>query len=230
MQRILRNLIPGAGFAALLAACTNASYPASLGGPEGGGYVVNAAAPGADNSGVPGTMTVMSEAGVTMIVHAEPVEGAFQTQAIVPRYTKASINHLLIELFKLDPSTQFETPVVDEAGKRVSLDLQNSQIDSPAQINNLAPNTVYRIRCFAYKAPGTDTYNLISTTDARSYTDLAIGNDDLVEVSAKVRLIDVPFSGTAEVPGVTVVEGGYLYEDGPSMGISSPAPSPASAS
>lgn len=139
------------------------------------------------------------------------VAGAgYAMQAVVAPYTAASINHLTLRLSKL--ANGGETPVVDGNGTQLSRDLSQAQLGSaPVAFSNLDPNTTYRVRAAAYKAPGTAAGDLISTSDSASFVDIPLTNDDRPPVVVlRVRLIDVLFSGQASASGVQVVNGGIV--------------------
>jgi len=77
------------------------------------------------------------------------------------------------------------------------------------------PGTTYRIRAYAYKAPGEDPKHLISTEGADSYTDVTLTQDDRpLSASLKVRLADVLFNGMATASGIVVTPGGYYSNHG----------------
>lgn len=145
--------------------------------------------------------TVTTQGKGSIIVTPQVVEGKYRTMALVSPYTRASINHLVLKVFKLDGST--ETPVANT-------DLANGDLSKPVTFSNLFQNTTYRIRCYAYKTAGTSDGDLISTGDASSYTDVAVGADDRPALATlKVRLIDVVFSGQGTASSIITAPGGF---------------------
>ena len=155
-----------------------------------------------------GTPVVQTENRASIVVRTQVVTGGVRTAA-VPRLTADSINHLVLQIFELAGTT--ETPVLDEEGKEVKADLTRNQLSNLITFDKLKHQTKYRIRAYAYKAPGTDPADLISTTDAGSYVDVEILVEDRPTVTTlKVKLIDVDFDGQGSFQGVTVTPGGYL--------------------
>jgi hypothetical protein len=136
-------------------------------------------------------------------------EAGYATQAVVTPYSQASINHLTLRLFKVVAGA--EAPVLDANGNPLSRDLSGAQLGNPVTFSNLAPNSTYRVRAAAYKAPGTSAGDLISTVDSSSYVDIPLVNDDRPPLAVlRVKLVDVLFSGQASASGIQVVNGGYL--------------------
>ena len=157
------------------------------------------------NTGAP---VVQAENRASIVVRTQVLSGGVRTAA-VPRLTADSIDHLVLKIFELAGTT--ETPVLDEEGKEVTADLTRNQLSNLITFSKLKPQTTYRIRAYAYKAPGTAPENLISTNDAGSYVDVEILVDDRPTVTTlKVKLIDVDFDGKGTFQGVTVTPGGYL--------------------
>lgn len=143
-----------------------------------------------------------------LVVTPQIIDGGLATQAVVNNYSQASINHLVIKIFQVNGNT--ETPVMDGSNVAVTKDVLNANLSDTITFDHLSANTTYRVRCFAYKAAGTANEDLISTSDAASYVDITLTNDDRPTMATlRVKLIDVPFSGTASSNGVAVTEGGY---------------------
>lgn len=156
----------------------------------------------------------------SLLLRPHIVSGKFKTLAIVENYTKESVDHLVIKVFRLEGSR--EVPVVDGSDNQLMADLANSQLDAPITFSHLTQNTTYRVRAFAYKAPGTAASDLISTLDAESYTDIPIGTDDRpTAANLRVKLIDVLFNGQGSAPGTLIEDGGFsskgpmIVEKGP---------------
>ncbi|MNK93459.1 Serine/threonine-protein kinase PknD [compost metagenome] len=143
-----------------------------------------------------------------LMVKPQVIAGGYKAQALVENYKKSDINHLVIKVFELQGGV--EVPVVDDEGNHVQVDLLNSELDVPVKFSNLFRDTTYRIRCYAYKAPGEAPADLISTLDASSYTDVTITNDNAPTVTPlRVRLADVVFNAEF-TSGVDVTDGGFV--------------------
>ncbi len=150
----------------------------------------------------------MPRQSAALTVQPEILAGGYRTHGLVKAYTVEDIDHLLLKLFRLDGAS--ETPVLDGSGKAIAQDIPNDRLDKPITFNSLLPNATYRIRAFAYKAPGESPDNLISTADAHSYTDVTLSNDDRpVTATLKVKLADVLFNGMANASGIVVTPGGF---------------------
>lgn len=155
-----------------------------------------------------GPVVTPAENRASIVVRTQVVAGGMRTAA-VPKLTADSINHLVLQIFELD-GTQ-EKPLLDADGNAVQEDLTRNQLSSLITFSKLKAQTKYRIRASAYRAPGTDAANLISTTDAGSYVDVEVLDYDRPTVATlKVKLIDVDFDGQGTFQGVTVTPGGYL--------------------
>lgn len=162
----------------------------------------------------------------TVMLMPSVTAGGFRTQATVYNYTKGSINHLVVKVFRLNGA--LEEVVLDDNGNQVSAELTNAELDNPVTFSNLFRRSIYRVKCYAYKAPGVDPANLISTQDAQSYTDIVVDDDDRPTVgNLKVRLIDVVFDGEGSTPaGVEVTDGGFVSSGPVSVTKSGQAPIP----
>lgn len=135
--------------------------------------------------------------------------GGFQTQAVVPEIERDDVHHLVLKLHHL--TEEGETPVLTSGGAPVAADLSRSEFDSPITFSQLAPDHTYRVRAYAYKAPGTAAEDLISVSDAGSYTDITVLNDDRPPLTPlSVRLIATPFAATSSVALST--SGSVLFE------------------
>lgn len=160
--------------------------------------------------GSPPSVTKQQTNGDTarMILTADVTAGGYSLAALVAPNSKAKIQHLVLKLFRLDGST--ETAATGANGMPITVDLTNTELDSPVTIGQLRASTTYRVRAYAYKAAGTAPQDLISTSDAASYVDVAVASDDRPTMATlRVKLLDVPFSGIASSSGVTVTNGGY---------------------
>lgn len=127
-------------------------------------------------------------------------------QTTINPYTQASVHHLELKIF---------TGTGPEQDTGIAKTLLNAQLENPVVFANLKANTTYRIRAYAYDAAS----QLISTTDAGSYTDITITTDDRPTVDTlKVKLIDIPFNGQASST-IGIVPGGYAPIGSESLAI-----------
>lgn len=102
----------------------------------------------------------------SLVLRPYILSGKFKILAVVENYTKSSVNHLVIKIFQLNGQT--EQPLLDSNGNQVMADLAKNQLEQPITFHHLYINTVYRVRAYAYKAPGTAPSDLISTEDGSS--------------------------------------------------------------
>lgn len=152
---------------------------------------------------------VFADGRATLELKTEVIPGGLSTQDIVNNYTVASINHLIIKLFKISGNT--EQPVLQpNTTNQVTKDIPKADFSKFHTLSGLNANATYRIRCYAYKAEGTADPDLISTSDAGSYVDVTLTDDDRPTMATlKVKLIDVVFNGMASSTGVAITNGGY---------------------
>ncbi len=124
--------------------------------------------------------------------------GGFRSQAVIPEIERDDVHHLVLKLHHL--TGDVETPVLTTGGAAVMADLSRSELESPITFSQLAPNHSYRIRAYAYKAPGMAAEDLISVSDAASFTDITVENDDRPALTPlAVKLIATPFAATTSV-------------------------------
>lgn len=131
----------------------------------------------------------------------------YAAQAVVSPYAAADVNHLVLSLHTV--SGGIATPVKDAQNVAVTKDVPNADLGKDVVFAKLKPDTTYRLMAQAYKAAGTAAGNLISTSDAASYVDVAVGRNDRPTIALSVKLIDKPFSASTTLPGVTLTEGDY---------------------
>lgn len=130
----------------------------------------------------------------TLIIKPQIVSGQL-TQATVAPYDKNAIHHLSLKLYIGAQDTGF------------SKTLLNAQLDNPVVFSNLKAHTTYTVKAFAYAS--TDDTLLISTTDANSWTDITLTDDDRPTLDTlKVKLIDRSFDGQA-TSSIGIIPGGY---------------------
>jgi hypothetical protein len=141
--------------------------------------------------------------GTTLVLKPSITEGSRYTQTELERYTTASINHLVLDIY--DISGGPETPMGASSKDISAADLGNSIVFS-----NLSANHAYRIKAYAYKAAGTAAGDLISE-NASSSTDVAIGaSGGVATASFKIKLIDTFINASGSASGWDVTDGGIL--------------------
>lgn len=102
--------------------------------------------------------------------------------------------------------------------------MSRGQLGSPVTFSNLAANTRYEIRCYAYALDDNSQEVLISES-GQSTTAVDVGNDNMVEVTIVVKLGDSDFVGTGTAT-LSIIPGTYTSAGSPSITISTPAPTP----
>ncbi|HEY9898448.1 MAG TPA: hypothetical protein V6D00_04635 [Pantanalinema sp.] len=128
------------------------------------------------------------------------IAGERTTQAVVNPLTAASIDHLTLKLYKMDGATENEKASKDIAGPIGS---------QTVSFGNLAHDSAYRIRAFAYATAGTS--DPISV-DADSLLDFWVEVDNEIALPAvPVQLKNVTFSGTSNAAGLAVTNGDLVY-------------------
>ena len=147
-----------------------------------------------------------SSGNATLSVTPDVSNGSYQSQAILNAYSSADIEHVLIRLYTV--SGGVETLVLDGSSNPVQKDVASGSIANAIVFGNLASQTTYRIRAFAYKSPGTAAGDLISTVDASSSVDVVLTNNDRPTLATlPVKLIDRVFDGQATASGIVVASG-----------------------
>lgn len=127
-----------------------------------------------------------------------------QTQTVVTPYTKASIDHLSLELYQAGNPTMLAQRTLSAA-----------DLDRWVTFSRLKAQTSYKVKALAYTAGNT----LISTTDTDSWSEFSVANDDAPTVGTiKVKLINLPFNGEG-TSSLGITPGGYLPGDPSNMGF-----------
>lgn len=140
--------------------------------------------------------------GTRLVLQPSITEGRY-TQTERVRYTTASINHLVLDIFDITGGP--ETPMGASSKDIAAADLGNSIVFS-----NLSANHSYRIKAYAYKAAGSAAGDLISE-NASSSTDVIIGAaGGVATASFKIKLIDTVFNASDSASGWDVTNGGIL--------------------
>lgn len=135
---------------------------------------------------------------------AEVSTGGYSLQAPVTPYSSASIEVLSVQLFTVTDSGA--QPVMAN-GSQVQKDIPGTQLGAPIVLSHLKPDTTYRVKALAYTADG----ELISTDDARSTTDVVVGNNERPTLATlKVHLINTPFNGQATASAIVITDGQYV--------------------
>ena len=171
-----------------------------------------------------GTAVTPAENRASIVVRTQVIAGGVQTAA-VPKLTHENIDHLVLQIFELNGLT--EKAVLDAGGNPVKERLTRNKLSNLITFSKLKAQTKYRIRASAYRAPESIPANLISTTDAGSYVDVQVLDDDRPTVTTlKVKLIDVDFDGQGTFQGVDVTPGGYRPTGPVTISIDNPPPDP----
>lgn len=151
-----------------------------------------------------------SNANAKLSLVAAVQDGAFRTQAALNPYTKSSIDHVTFKLYTV--AGDQETAVIRD-GSPVEIDVASGSLDLPFTFENLRNDTTYRVKALAYKAAGTASSDLISTQDASSALDIAIGKDVTpVLQPVPVKLIDRLFAASGTT-NLAVTDGSYTFKN-----------------
>lgn len=146
---------------------------------------------------VAGPVTPQATGNATLTLTPHYRAGGYLAQAVVPQVDANSVNHLVLVLNRVTP--QGETPVLDTGGFPLMADLSRSELMNPITFEHLAAKSTYRVRAYAYKAPGTAESDLISINE-QSYVDVVVDIEDRPTMSPlAVKLIATPFAATARV-------------------------------
>lgn len=130
----------------------------------------------------------------------------YSAQAEVSRKTAASIKRLDI-LPYVQTGTNVFHPISSVTGEattagdpdqvKLSQTAPSIDFDHPVTLRNLRANTTYRIFGQAYDEANV----LISTTNAYSYVEVAVGTDNAPQLPVKlpIKLVDTPFSAATTI-------------------------------
>lgn len=156
-----------------------------------------------------GCATVRPTLGVSgLAIHPTIQEGRC-TQTLVQPYTRNSVQHLLVKLYRLEDGQ--EVPVMD-GNAPIQADIPSSDLDKNIRFDKLFWHSTYRIRAFAYRAAGTSSDDLISQ-DASSTVDIIVNDNDLPPTAKlPVQLIDKYFDGQAS-GSIQLISGGLTTQD-----------------
>lgn len=136
----------------------------------------------------------------------------YVTQLNQVRYTKDKIDHLLLDIYTVDEDLITETKLAT-----ASKDVASGSLDAAIFFGGLTSNQRYRIKAYAYKAPGTDPADLISV-DASSTTDVQMpSGGGIATANFKVWLKDTDFDAqTNDIPW-NIHEGEIISSDSESV-------------
>ncbi len=162
---------------------------------------------------VPGPSLAIPGRTVRLTVVPRVASRSYKTQSAVA-YVRADINHLTIEILRVnvDETTTLEA----------SVDLLNTQLDSPVTFSSLAASAVYRVKLTAY---ATEDFTRPISDDFLSTTDVNVGNDEAVSVSLTVKLLDSDFAGSGS-GSIDIIDGTYSNPDAASISVATPTPAP----
>lgn len=148
---------------------------------------------------VPGCAVPAHLQGATLILKPTISAGDYTTKTELPAYTQSSIHHLVLNLYTVNAG---------EHDLGISKTLSNADLNKVVTFSNLRVNTTYRIKATAYADPAGTV--IISTSDANSYTDVTITNNDSPTVGPlKVKLINRDFNGQG-TSSIAITNGGYI--------------------
>lgn len=144
-----------------------------------------------------GPVTPVADGDAKLTLTPRFLAGGYRAQAVVPQVDVNRVNHLVLALNRVTP--QGEAPVLTTGGVPVAADLSRSELSSPITFEQLAPNTTYRVRAYAYQAPGNAENDLISVT-AQSYVDVEVDDEEHAPMAPlTVRLAPTAFAASAAV-------------------------------
>lgn len=141
--------------------------------------------------------------GATLILKPR-ITAPRSTQTELPAYTKALINHVILQVFTLNGGV--------EQSKVAERSIPQQDLDNTVIFSNLKDHTAYRIKAMAYATA--DESTLISNLDAGACFDITITTNDQPTISGiTLTLIDRLFS--AELPtGAQITNGGLIPAGG----------------
>lgn len=136
-------------------------------------------------------------------------------QALVEHWTAEDVNHVVIKLFRVEGAA--EVPVIGtagtQAGKELVADMPGSDLARSLAWSNLAVGTAYRIRAWAYRAPGEDPANLLNETESGAFVDFhASAGGDSQSVTLAIKLRDTAYD--AEATSSLAFKDGKLLNSG----------------
>lgn len=162
------------------------------------------------------TAPIAPHAEGTVILQPKLGQGSFHAQTVITPYGQADIDHLVVKAFTV--ANDVEQAITDSSGNPVQRSIASAELGDPVVFGNLHHDTTYRFRAYAYADAGAG--QLISTTDAGSYVDVAVVRDDRPDMAnLPVKLIDKPFSGET-TSGFDVTDGDVIHTgtEGVSLG------------
>lgn len=128
-------------------------------------------------------------------------EGGLKTQAVVRPFSASDVSHLVLKVFALPGAS--ESPVrVD--GKALEIDVASASAQIPVTITGLPASPSYRVRAYAYAAPGTSSAALISTEG--SFVDVALEPGSTVSATLSIQLGDRAFAGVG-TSSISITDG-----------------------
>ena len=174
------------------------------------------------------SLDVTSLASGTLTVKIKPTvtDGGYRTQAIVNPWTRANIQLVVLDVYKLEGSTEKAVlQTVENTTSPYRIKLSPDKLESEFTFKNLAPNTTYRIRARAYSASEASDETLISD-DKVSFLDIEVKNDDRPATQAlPIKLLDKLFAGEA-TSSLDLTDGALKTIDESIELEPSPSPSP----
>ncbi|MNY22636.1 hypothetical protein D3C86_1562620 [compost metagenome] len=104
-----------------------------------------------------------------------------------------------------------ESAIVDPKGRPVTRDVPATALDEPLTFDNLHPDAIYRVRAFAFVAPGTASADVISVEASSSLEVKVTGGEKPTTAELPVTLMEKPFGAEGATP-VDFVSGTYQTE------------------
>jgi hypothetical protein len=136
----------------------------------------------------------------TLILNPAFDEDRFSIQEVVSEWTAADVEHLIVQVFEVNPSGAGEGPINDQSGNPIRVNIPRSQLGTSLSIGGLHRGTNYRVRTYAYRTSG--EFNKISV-DTESFTDVPVGsNTEVAVASLMCQLAPKDFAGA----GTTTVD------------------------
>lgn len=153
------------------------------------------------------TLTARTSPGGALVLTPRVEAGAYRAQAVISPYGEGDIDHLRVQVFTVSGGS--ESPVL-VGGEPLAQDLPGTSLGGSLVFNGLHSNTTYRVRAYAYSAPGTASVDLISL-DSASYRDIEVAtNERPTAGSLPIQLIDKAFAATSSVR-ITVSPAGSTH-------------------
>jgi hypothetical protein len=134
----------------------------------------------------------------------------YRIQAVVPSYTRESIHHVTLRLYRVNGAQ--EVPVIDPLGNDIVREVAGSALDAPIVFGGLHTGIAYRVKALAYPAAGSTDADVINVAASSSLEVTLTREDGPTEKPLPLPLLTVPFDGQATPSTVVIVDGQYDTE------------------